>query len=884
MTRLPSLITAVAILLALAAAPAAAQSQAQRGRLIVTVNDSTGGYLPAALVTIAGAEDATRAKIEPLRTTNTGIAIFDNLVPGRYTVVAEYSGFEKATPKETRVRTGDNRYTMVLTLARFTESVTVGRDQQEAGSDRVSTFGSMLLPSQIAELSDDPAIMRQQLEDLAGPGVTIAVDSFEGGQLPNKSQIRSIRISRDQFAAESHFAGGIRIDIVTQPGSGPIQGRFGTNVYSSRLDGTNPLVGVTPPTLNRSGNGGVSGGLLKDRLSFNLNVNGFNNYSTPVQAASAVSGSEAKVLAVRTRQTQKSVGAGFDWAVTKNQTVRAAVSRYASDNYDQGAGGFNARERTYTSGYDEWYVQGAHTGPIGRRMMFYNRFYYDAIDDFSKSNLEALTIVVPDDVTRGGAQQRGGTKTAAFAVNSDLDYVRGLHSFRMGLELTGSRYTTNRESNYLGTYYFESAAAYEAGLPRSFTRRVGDPNIRYNNVQGAIYFQDDIRISKTLTMTPGVRYELQNLVHDYNNLMPRYGVTWAPGAGKSTYRASLGMFYDWLGTGIYQQVLQSDGTHLFDVNMADPSYPDPGPLGTTTPVNKYLLADDVRLAKTARASLGWSSTINTRVSASAVYAFNRAIGTYVGENLNAPVNGVRPDPKFANVIQVVPDGKSRVQSLNTTLSVNLAGLGSNPLVGPVFQWRRGLRVSANYALSSARNNTDGAFAVPATELAQEWGPSGEDIRHRGGITFGSSAVKGVSSSISFNASSARPLTIRTGYDDNGDLIYNDRPVGVGRNSARVPGTWSSSASFGYTFNLGSRQVQSGTGVSITGGAGGAPTVSVSGGQAVARYRINLNVNISNLFNIAQWSGYSGVQTSANFLKPTSANGVRRITFNVGMTF
>src|SRR5436190_2130386 len=121
MNRLASLLTSIAVLLALAAPQAAAQNQAQRGRLIVTVNDSTGGYLPTALVTIAGAEDATRAKIEPLRTTDTGVVIFDNLVPGRYTVVAEFSGYEKATPKETRVRTGDNRFTVVLTLARFTE-------------------------------------------------------------------------------------------------------------------------------------------------------------------------------------------------------------------------------------------------------------------------------------------------------------------------------------------------------------------------------------------------------------------------------------------------------------------------------------------------------------------------------------------------------------------------------------------------------------------------------------------------------------------------------------------------------------------------------------------------------------------------------------------
>ena len=202
--RIAVLPASFAVLFCLAVSPAAAQSQAQRGRLIVTVNDTTGGFLPTATVTLAGLETSTRTTpYKPLLTTDTGIAIFDNLVPGRYNVVAEFSGFEKSAPREVRVRSGDNRITVVLALAKFQDTVTVGRDQQEAGSDRASTFGTLLTRQQIEELSDDPVIMRQQLEDLAGPGMTISVDSFEGGQLPNKSQIRSIRISRDQFAADA---------------------------------------------------------------------------------------------------------------------------------------------------------------------------------------------------------------------------------------------------------------------------------------------------------------------------------------------------------------------------------------------------------------------------------------------------------------------------------------------------------------------------------------------------------------------------------------------------------------------------------------------------------------------------------------------------------
>ncbi len=884
MTRV---VLALALILSSFVVPATTRAQNRTtrvGRLIVTVKDITGGAIPTATVTVTGAETANRElKLTPQQTTLSGIATFSELPPGRYSVVAEFTGFETSRPREVRVSAGDTSFQIVLALARLQDEVVVGRDQQVAGSDRAATFGSMLTRDQIGQLSDDPAIARQQLEDLAGPGATILIDSFEGGQLPNKSQIRSIRISRDQFAAESHSAGGIRIEIVTQPGQGDIRGQARTNFYTSRMDGKNPLVGRAPPSQNLGSGMNLSGGLLKDRLSFNLNWNGSSSYTSPIQIASGSSNTGTRVLPIKNRTTSETYTAGIDWAVTKNQTARISVSRYNSVSRNAGLGSYDAPERAYTSETPEWYVQAAHTGPIGRRMMLYNRFYYDAYSTKATSAVEAPTFIVPDDVNRGGAQRRGSTDTTVFYYSSDLDYVLGRHSFRSGIELNHMRFDSDSETNYLGTYYFESPEAFDAGLPRSYTRRIGDPNIRYSNTQFSIYFQDDVRLSKSLTMTPGVRYEVQSHTNDLDNLMPRFGVTWAPGGGRTTYRASIGIFHDWLGTGTYQQTLQFDGFRMQEVNIANPSFPDPGALGPATPVQRYLLAEDFVLPRYARASLGLSRTISPMVSVSTVYSYTRGIDLFVGENLNAPIDGVRPDPQFANVIQAVSGGRSQSHSLDSSVTVNLAGLGTNPTVGRFWQWRRGLRLSGSYQLGRQRNNTDGAFSVPATDLASEWGPATGDIRHRGSLSFGTAAIRGLSASMSLSGTSRRPLNIRTGFDDNGDLIFNDRPAGVGRNSVRVPGQWSSSASFGYAFSFGSRQVASGGGVSIT-QAAGALAVNMTASEAVARYRLNLSVNIQNLFNRPTYGGYSGVISSPTFLQPTSASGVRRTTMNLNLTF
>ena len=116
-------------------------------------------------------------------------------------------------------------------------------------------------------------------------------------------------------------------------------------------------------------------------------------------------------------------------------------------------------------------------------------------------------------------------------------------------------------------------------------------------------------------------------------------------------------------------------------------------------------------------------------------------------------------------------------------------------------------------------------------------------------------MRNLTARVGVSGSSAPPLTIRTGTDDNGDLVFNDRPEGVGRNSARTMATWNTSANFGYSFTLGKKTVTSGGGVQIMGGPAGL-TVNPTGAQTTPRYRLNLSVNINNLWN---QPAYSGVQ-------------------------
>src|SRR5687767_14729646 len=136
---------------------------------------------------------------------------------------------------------------MMLPIAGLQDSVTVERDKQESAADRQATFGTVLTREQLEALSDDPDTLRQQLQDMAGPGAIIKVDSFEGGALPPKAMIRSIRISRDQFAAENHAAGGTFVEIITQPGLGPIRYNTAFRYRGGSLSGRSPFTPTRGP-------------------------------------------------------------------------------------------------------------------------------------------------------------------------------------------------------------------------------------------------------------------------------------------------------------------------------------------------------------------------------------------------------------------------------------------------------------------------------------------------------------------------------------------------------------------------------------------------------------------------------------------------------------
>ena len=112
--------------------------------------------------------------------------------------------------------------------------------------------------------------------------------------------------------------------------------------------------------------------------------------------------------------------------------------------------------------------------------------------------------------------------------------------------------------------------------------------------------------------------------------------------------------------------MRVDGVHQREVNIVDPPYPDFNELSLlAAPGNRYLMSEGVALPRSTRASLGLDQRWRT-LQAGFTYWYVRGGALARGNNLNAPVDGTRPDPQFGNIIEVVSDAGSRQHQLRAT--------------------------------------------------------------------------------------------------------------------------------------------------------------------------------------------------------------------------
>jgi hypothetical protein len=842
------------------------------GTLDVIVKDPSSALIHKAVVQLV-----KNSKVQATAQTNQrGEARFNKLAPGRYQLHIEAAGF-KAYDVEEFDFPGTSRKEVSLEIDVIKVDVNVDEDPQVKATDpKTASFSNVMTADQIAQLPDDPDELENAINQLAGPGAQIRVNGFRGGKLPPKNQIREIRFRLNPYAPENHDAGFGLVDVITKPGINSWHGSFNFGFRDEALNGRQVFAPFRGPEQQRRFGLSLDGPLWKDHTSLFLNVDGSLFFDARPIFATLPTGTFSDLAYRPSRRLN--IDARVEHVLTKTHTARFQFQRNAGVQNNLGVGDFDLPSRGYAQEQTEYIARFADSGVIGKK--YYNEFRVQArwTDTASRSSNIERTILVPGAFNDGGAQRTGGRDQFDLEVSDNVDYALEKHGIRFGGQLEAGRYRSNEFNNALGTFQFANLASYEAGLPTQHTQRIGNPLVEYPQYQFGWYFQDDWKVRKNLTLSYGARHEFQTHVPGKFNIAPRFGFVWSPTKkGTVTLRGGAGIFYDWFAAQVYEQTLRVDGQRQRDLVIINPGYPNPFSSGTQTtlPPSRIQTDPNLQIPYIIQASFGLETQPFKLFQLRTNYQYQRGVHLLHGRNLNAPVPGFgRPDPTAGNITSVESSAYSSVHRL----MVN---------VGPA-KFVQGLFWSVNYLLMKNTNEADSPFSLPTNNfnLRADRGPSAADFRHLISGFVSKRLPAGFNISTVFQATSALPYNITTGFDNNGDTVINDRPFGVGRNSARGASRWEIGSRLSWGLDFGpdalpaaGPQVRM---VRVGGGDGAAPP-SISAGPA-KKYRFELYAQAFNLLNHANLGTFSGVQTSPFFGQATSAQSPRRFEIGTRVNF
>jgi hypothetical protein len=867
------------------------QNATNQGQVRLVIVDETGAGIPGATIV---AKPQTGEPISAM-SDERGVVTLPVVPVGSVQFHVEFLGFE-AVDKVLNVRRGATNETITMKIAGLQEQVVVSDAETVLDDRRGNSLTTTLEQAEIDQLPDDPDDLQAYLEQMVGGrGATFIVNGFRGGRLPSRDEIRQIRFRTNSFSADNHDAGRTQIEIITKPNVREWSGNANYGLRNDALNARNAFAPVKlPEDINRF-NMGLRGPIVSGKTSIRLNVDGNRTKDSDTIYAYNPDGSRIQQSFNRPSD-RTNVNLGIESALTKNQTLRIEYRNAKGNAYNQGVGGYNLLDRAYTRTNDGNQLRAQVQGLIGKTTLNELRFEFNTSNSASTALTNAPTIIVLDGFTSGGANNNAQNSNHTFELADNLDFNAGKkHQMRVGFLLNGGSYSNFDARNQFGTITYGSLTAYNLDLWTQKTQRTGSQvPTNFSNYQLGVYWQDDIRVNKKFSYSIGVRNELQSLISDKFNPMPRVGFTWNPVA-KMSIRGGYGLFYDWYDTGTWDQVLRLSGGGQTDLIQFREGLTPTGVLPGRTQN-----AANIQLPQEHQMAIGIERPITNNLTLQVNYQMLRGRDTYRALNINAPVNGVAPDPTSGVVTEIRSNGKSDNDSLtfNTTFRIPSKRLFMN----------------ANYTLGRSYNYADGALSMPVNSLDPnaEWGPSFSDIRNRFNVQGQFPLIKGFRGTLQVNGQSASPYNITTGFDTNQDGVVNDRPAGVGRNAARGASQWQANARVGRQFAFGGPRNGSGTdgrqGGGNTGGTGGRP--ANGGGRGASpqqgfggggrgggnfnggggdnnnnqRFSMELYAQAQNLFNNVNYTSYSSVLTSRNFGQPTAAAAARKIELGLQFRF
>lgn len=330
----------------------------------------------------------------------------------------------------------------------------------------------------------------------------------------------------------------------------------------------------------------------------------------------------------------------------------------------------------------------------------------------------------------------------------------------------------------------------------------GDGSFSQNVQRLGVYAQDSWQIKTNLTLNYGLRYDttfglftasnrsplenpayltlqalqiplVSDAPHDYRHAFaPRLGMVYAPGSpGKNVIRAGFGIFYDDLAQNGWVTALQAVNTPLTAPCAL------PGDSGCIPGGGSGSLIDPrYRTPYAIHATAGFEHAFNPDWVMRADFTHEQGVHSYRRYQYEAGYTLFSPDPQNQGFVPNLSVFRTDNRSSYNGLSLHLQG-----------NVTRRFSLIANYTLSSAKTwgcvlgelfDYVNGVCNPLDAFAKgDYGPSGEDVRHRFVLAGTWHAPGGFEVTALSQAESARPFTLTTPQDVNGlGDTFDDRAV------------------------------------------------------------------------------------------------------------
>lgn len=760
------------------------------------VMDETGALIVDATVTMSGGG-------ETVRTGRDGRFVTACLAHGSYQAKFESPGFEPVT-RRLEIGPGASQLTVRLKLQTVTTVVNAAPEEIGVASEDIA--GSRTFTKDdMAQLADDPDEFSRQLQVLAAaaggaPGQAIVtVDGFQNtGQIPPKSAIAFIRVNPDLFSAEyarPPYRGG-RIEIFTKPGRSNLHGALFTTQSAGWLNAKDPFSPSRAAIGKQRYGFELSGPVAKNRSDFALALEHRQISQFAVVDAVTLDGSGNQVPVSANVATPQSLWQGstrFGYLISPKNNLTTTYTANVNELGNQGVGGNVLADAGYNSAQSEHVLQVTNLQTLSANLVHETRFGYTwrYRADTPDSTAPSLQVV--------GAFTSGGVATGYLRsherdleVDDDVIFSHGRHNLKAGIELLDTSLNQTQPSGFNGTYIFGGGLApslagsgtlttitgleqyrrallgLPGGTPTQFNVTTGTQDISLNQLQTVVYAQDQWKFHPRLQFALGVRWAMQNAPVTVGNVGPRLGLSWSPDRHQKTvFHARTGLFFSSIDPQTALTAHQLNGTIQSQLQINNPVYGSPLTSGTSTITSLRAPLPRLTQSPSLQSHLGVEHEFPRHWHAQANLYLAHAWDSLRSSDINAPLDGsptgARPIEPNVNLYQFQQTGR----------------LGGNVLFVGVDQHSlKQLQIFAGYVRMDLRGDADSSTFFPQSSFSNRGEiarPSWEATHQL--IAFSNYVLpRSVNLSVQFNAASGLPYNVTSGFDNNGDGVFNDRPV------------------------------------------------------------------------------------------------------------